>query len=296
MTGAARRLLSYAGFGLRYFVLRSDGPIILGLATNDTCNLQCIGCRVANVGRKSLSYERIREILTRYYDKGVRFLYLEGGEPLLWRDGRLRLRDVVALARDIGYLRVHVYTNGTLRIDAGADLTWISIDGLGETFRRIRGIPLERVLRRVRQFEGRRAIVFVVNTVNQGQIREFLEFCVRGLPGAPVMFYFHTPYYGIDALLPSKEQREAAVDTLLACKRDGLPVMNSRAGLEFYLAGNPGMPTGTWWVVDPVGEYRCCRASGTPELCRHCGYTMCGEIVQARRGHPGALRTLMAAR
>ena len=89
--------------------------------------------------------------------------------------------------------------------------------------------------------------------------------------------------------------RKAAVDTLLECKRAGLPVLNSRAGLDYYLAGNPGMPTGSWWVVDPAGEYRCCRAGNTPELCRHCGYTMCGEIMRARNGHLGALRTLMAA-
>jgi len=295
VTGLLRRFRDYADFGLRFFVLRREGPFVLGLVTNDSCNLHCIDCRVADIHGTSMSFERIRAVLTRYYRKGVRFVYIEGGEPYLWRDGALRLKDVVALAREIGYLKVHVYTNGTRPIDADADLTWISIDGLGDTFEKIRGIPFERVWRRVSEFEGAHAIVFVINTVNLFQIREFLEFCARESPGTRVFFYFHTPYYGIDALYLSRAQRQAAVDELLACKRDGLPVMNSRSGLEFYLAGNPGTPVGFWWVVDQSGEYRCCRAAETPGVCKDCGYAMCGEILQARNGRPDALRSLLTS-
>ena len=287
-----RNALGYADFALRFMVLRRDGPFILGLVTNDTCNLRCIDCRVANVDRYSMSFDEIRDILERFHARGARFLYLEGGEPCLWRDGKRRLADVVRLAHDIGYLRVHVYTNGTVHMDTGADFTWFSIDGTGETFREIRGIPLERVLRHVRPFPGRHAIVFVINTINYREIRSFLEFCREQLPGTRVMFYFHTPYYGIDALYLSREQRREAVATLLDCRRDGLPVLNSRSALSSYLAGNPGLPVNYWWVVDHKGEHRCCRVEGDPEICRDCGYTMCGEILRARNFSPGALLAL----
>lgn len=286
-------MASYAGVGFRLLVLRRDGPFVLGLISNDTCNLSCIDCRVANIYGSNMSFDEVRSVLRDYYAKGVRFLYLAGGEPYLWRDGKYRIRDIVRLAREIGYLQVHLYTNGTLRMDADADLTWISIDGTGETFQKIRGVPLERILRHVRPFRGRRAIIFVVNTINYLEIRKFLEYCQREFPGTRVMFYFHTPYYGIDELYLSHAQRQTAVDTILACKRDGFPVINSKVALKSYLAGNPGLPVGYWWIVDQAGAYRCCRASGNPEVCRDCGYTMCGEFLLARNGHPGAIVAML---
>lgn len=284
---------AYLGVGIRFAILRQDGPYILGLITNDTCNLSCIDCRVANVYRNNMSFAEIRTVLENYYDKGVRFVYLAGGEPYLWRDGDRRLRDVVQLAREIGYLTVHIYTNGTIRMDAGADLTWVSIDGIGETFKKIRGIPLERVLRNVRPFRGRSAFVFVVNTINYLEITNFLDFCRQEFPDTRVMFYFHTPYYGIDELYLSHEQRRVAVDTLLACKRRGFPVLNSKTALMSYLAGRPGAPRPYSWLVDQNGEYPCCRSSDNPEVCKDCGYTPCGEFLQARNGHPGAILSML---
>jgi hypothetical protein len=103
------------------------------------------------------------------------------------------------------------------------------------------------------------------------------------------MFYFHTPYYGIDELFLSPEQRKVAVDTLLDCKREGFPVLNSKAALKSYLAGNKGLPVNYWWVVDQIDEYRCCCVGGDPEICKVCGYSMCNEIIQARNWNPGAI-------
>ena len=165
-----------------------------------------------------MSMGDIDSVLRRFHAKGVRMLYLTGGEPYLWRDGPLRLPDIVRRARDIGYLRVHVYTNGTAGLSSAPDFTWISIDGIGETLVKIRGIPLERVLRNVRGFRGRHAIVFTINTVNYREIRESLECFDRELPGPRPLFFFHTPYYGGVDLFLSQRQREVAVVTGLVCK------------------------------------------------------------------------------
>lgn len=293
MNPLLQRSLGYLRFGLDFFVLRSHRPHILGLVTNDTCNLHCIDCRVANVNNDVMSIEQIEAVLDRYADKGVRMLYLTGGEPYLWRDGPHRLPDIVRLAHEKGYLRVHVYTNATIPLSTTPDFTWISIDGIGSTFEKIRGIPLERVLRNVRGFEGRHAIVFTVNTVNDGVIRETLEYFAVELPGTRSMFFFHTPYYGIDELYLSQDERERAVETLLACKKDGLPVLNSKTALKTYLEGTAGTPLCDSWIVDSAGEYQCCRVEGDPEICRDCGYSTGYEIVQARHWRPGAIRSLL---
>ena len=293
MNTMVQRSLGYVRFGLDFFILNSDRPYILGLVTNDTCNLHCIDCRVANINNECMSMDEIETVLDRFFAKGVRMLYLTGGEPYLWQDGRHRLPDIVQLAHDKGYLRVHVYTNGTVPLSTAPDFTWISIDGIGSTFEKIRGIPLERVLRNARGFEGRHAIVFTINTVNYRTIRETLELLAVELPGAKTMFFFHTPYYGIDELYLSQEKRKYAVDAILSCRKDGLPVLNSKTALSAYLNGTAGTPLCGSWIVDSAGEYRCCRVEGDPEICKDCGYSTGYEIVQARRWRPGAVRALL---
>ena len=178
-----KRSLEYARFGLDFFVLRNDKPQILGLVTNDTCNLHCLDCRVANVDHAVMSMDKIRKTLKRYYDKGVRMAYLSGGEPYMWRDGKYRLPDIVDFAHEIGYLRVHVYTNGTARLSNAPDFTWISIDGFGKTFEKLRGIPVERVIHNARCFGGKHAIVCTLNTVNLQEISGTLAYLDEELPG-----------------------------------------------------------------------------------------------------------------
>ena len=239
-----------------------------------------------------MTLSQIRAILEDYHLKGVRFLSLSGGEPYLWRDRAYRLRDIINLAREIGYININIFTNGTIPMDAEPNFTWVSIDGLGETFTRIRGIKLERVLRNLRQIRGRCGIVFTVNTINYLEVGDFLETIQRDLPGVEVMFFFHTPYYGIDALHLSKAQRRIAVETLIDGKKSGLPVVNSRAALKGYLAGNPALPVDFCRVVDESGDYRCCRVNGDPEICRDCGYAATSELAQAHRWNPGAILSL----
>ena len=293
MTGGWLQVPEYARFAADFFILRRERPYVLGLVTNDTCNLHCIDCRVANTWHYNMTFDEVRSHLERYYARGVRFLYLEGGEPYLWRDGKHRIRDVIRLAHDIGYLRVHLYTNGTIPLDAHPDFTWISIDGTGDTFKKIRGIALERVLRNVRGFTEPHAIVHVINAINYREIHPFLDYCASELPDTPVLFYFHTPYYGIDELYLSEQQRRDAVDTIMACKRDGLPVLNSKPALDAYLEGNPDLPVGYWYVVDQTGDYRCCRVAGDPDICRDCGYTTCNEMLLARDWNPEAIASML---
>jgi MoaA/NifB/PqqE/SkfB family radical SAM enzyme len=240
-----------------------------------------------------MSFDEIRHHLTDQYEQGVRHLYLEGGEPYLWRDGDYCLDDIVELARKIGYFRVHVYTNGTTRLTASPDFTWVSVDGLGEIYKSIRGIPIEGVLAHLRQYQGHCGIVYTVNTINYRYIVEFLEYIHSDFPGILVMFYFHTPYYGIDELFLSQAQRFEAVETLSRSKKEGLPVMNSHAGLQAMASGDYFHPNNLWHVIDSTGEYQCCRAYGNPEVCDNCGYSTCAEIALARNWRIGPIIQVM---
>ena len=72
MNALLQRTMNYVSFGLDFFVLRTDRPHILGLVTNDTCNLRCVDCRVANVNgavmsmsQDSCAFTSIRMALSR---------------------------------------------------------------------------------------------------------------------------------------------------------------------------------------------------------------------------------------
>lgn len=284
------RIREYAGITADFFLLRRRRPLILGLALTDVCNLRCLHCRVANVFRKHMPWDEVAEVLRSQYDDGARFLYLEGGEPLLWKDGDRRIPDVVRLAREMGYLKIHLYTNGTMNLDPSPDFTWVSVDGLPETHQAIRGGSFDQVWRNIRRAPRPPAIIFTVNTLNWREIRDFLELVRADLPGVRVNFYFHTPYYGLDHLMPSADQKQEVARTLLSLKRTGLPVMNSAAGIRALASVTFRRPLDFTRVVDQTGEYRCCRAVGNAEVCRLCGYSTCAELVLLQDFHPGVVR------
>ena len=289
------RAFNYTRFVWDFFVMRRNRPFILGLVITDICNLACKHCRVANIYHTSMSFDEVKRHLIEQYTQGIRYLYLEGGEPYLWRDGDHRLADIVNFAKEIGYFRVHVYTNGTTRLDDSPDFTWVSIDGLGDIYKTIRGIPVDGVLDHLRQYQGRRGIVYTINTINYQHIDDFLQFIHSEFPGIRVMFYFHTPYYGIDQLFLSNSQRLEAINTLTENKRAGMPVMNSSAGLKVMASGHYFHPTNLWRVIDNTGEFQCCRAYGNPEVCANCGYSTCAEIVLARNWRIGPILQMIRA-
>lgn len=273
----------YFEFALNFFLLKKDRSYILGLVITDLCNLNCKHCRVANIYKQHMPYSEIEKHLITYYSQGARFLYLEGGEPYIWRDHQYRLDDIVQLAKRIGFLRVHIYTNGTFPLTAHPDFTWVSMDGLSETYRTIRGIPIEGVLSNIYKANHQcLAIIYTINTINSGEIRKFLNFIHFEFQKLKVMFFFHTPYYGVDYLLLSDREKEEAIKTIIDCKNEGLPVLNSEAGLKAIASGDYEHPMKISWVVDQTGKYQCCRAYGNPKVCEHCGYSSGVEIALMR--------------
>jgi MoaA/NifB/PqqE/SkfB family radical SAM enzyme len=287
--GAWRKLRFYVPYTWRSAVMRRPGPLFYGIAVTDRCNLACRGCRVANTGRPDMTWERLVAVMQNAWLRGFRELYFSGGEPMLWRDGELEIEDAVVEARRIGFFHVHVYTNGTLGLASSADLMWVGMDGLPGTFEKRRGPHFEEVEQAIREGMHRRAaVIYVIDRNTAGGVEAFLQW-VRGsrLPVIGVMFYFHTPYYGRDELFLTAPERAPIIDRLLACLREGLPVLNSRAGLLALQSGDWPRRTPAARVADVDGEYVCCRAPDG--VCEDCGYAACTEIAESQRLRPSAL-------
>jgi MoaA/NifB/PqqE/SkfB family radical SAM enzyme len=287
------RLRFYALFAWRFVVLRRPEPLFYGIAVTDRCNLECRGCHVSNTGRPDMTWDRLIDSMRNAWSRGFRELYFSGGEPMLWCDGEHTLENAIAEARRIGFFHVHVYTNGTLGLDTSADLVWVSMNGLPGTFELRRGNYFNQVERAVREDQHpKTAVIYVIDSNTSDGIEPFLRWVHETkFPIIGVMFYFHTPYYGRDELFLNAEERAPIIDRLLGCRRAGLPVINSRAGLLALKSGNWPRRLPVAHVVDIDGEYVCCRASD--DVCADCGYAACTEITEFQRLHPSALLGMM---
>ncbi len=283
------RIRFYAPFAWRLVVLGRPEPLVYGIAITDRCNLSCCGCHVATTGRPDMTWDHLVASMENAWSRGFRELYLSGGEPMLWCDGKYTLKDVITEARRIGFFHVHVYTNGTLGLDASADLVWVSMDGLPGTFELRRGDHFYQVETGVREGKHPKfAIIYVIDRNTASGIEQFLRWVQETrFPVIGVMFYFHTPYYGRDELLLDAEERVPIIDRLLRCIRQGLPVMNSRAGLLVLKSGDWPRRVSVAYVKNIDGESVCCRASDN--ICPDCGYATITEIAESRRLRPSAL-------
>jgi Fe-coproporphyrin III synthase len=285
--------LSYLRFAYNFWLLRRQMAFVLGLVITDQCQLSCLDCRVANTGQPSLSLDKIRNMLDEGYRRGYRELYLEGGEPFLWKDGRWCLDDVIRYARRCGYHHVHIYTNGLSRLETQADLVWVSVDGLIKDYTRLRGRHFNQVMTNIRKADrSKLGIVYTVNTVNQDGIEKFLKYVARErLARLGVIFYFHTPYYGKDWLFLTATERSQIIDRLIYYKKIGLPVFNSYGGLRDLKSGKWPRPNSIWAVADRNGFHPCCRFC-SPETCNDCGFSACTEITAAQKFSLSAIQSL----
>jgi Fe-coproporphyrin III synthase len=280
-------------YGLTYLaghhVRHTDMPLIRGLVLTNRCNLHCRHCDVAARGPKDLDFAEVTAAVDTYYRQGGRCLYLEGGEPFLWRDGSHRLDDIVAHAHGLGYLTVVVYTNGTLPLRTSADTVFVSVDGLRATHDALRGTSFARIMGNIRESPHASLFInFTVNSRNRDELRAFCEHVegVKNIRG--VFFYLHTPYYGHDALELGSAERQRVLRELLSLRRR-YRILNSRAGLESALRNDWARPLDSCSVYEEGVVYECCRYAGDPELCRQCGYLSYAEIDQVLKLKPSAI-------
>ena len=227
--------------------------------------------------------------LQEAWRRGFRELYFSGGEPMLWQPASHTLSDAILAAKQMGFFHVHVYTNGLLGLQIPADLVWVSMDGLPGTYDRRRGDHFNQVEQAVRSSRHPKvAIIYVIDRYTAEGIEAFLHWVKdTKFPVIGVMFYFHTPYYGRDELYLTAEERAPILTRLLDCIQDGLPILNSQAGLKALISGNWPRRFPVASVIDVDGESICCRASD--EVCEDCGYAACTELTEFQRLRPSAL-------
>lgn len=274
---------------LRHHLANRRVPLICGLVLTNQCNLQCRHCRIASRGDRRLSFQEITRAIDSFYQEGGRCLYLQGGEPLLWRDRKHGVEDVVEYAHEAGFFTVVIYTNGTLPLQTSADTVFVSLDGLQETHDGLRGASFERITDNIGDSTHPSLFInFTINNHNKNELEGFLSYVhsVKQIRGT--FFYFHTPYYGHDELYVEPSERAVILHRLLDYKRR-YRILNSRAGLRSALRNDWNRPLEICSVYEKGECYKCCRYPQDPKLCRNCGYLSYAEIDQTLKLKPSAI-------
>ncbi len=205
-------------------------PVIAGHKLLYRCNLECKMCpfwRREDEELLQLADEvRIMESLAR---AGVSFLGFEGGEPLLRRDVGEILREAHA--------RFHtsLVTNGWLlehrlgEIAPHLDLLFVSLDGIGETHDRLRGIPrsYERAVRGIRSSRSE-VPTFISHTVTRDNLdhaEKIVELAEQLDIGVTVQIAYD--YQTADPMSPQRGRLRPTIERLRDLRKSGAPLMES---------------------------------------------------------------------
>lgn len=271
-------------------------PLQTVLFITDKCNLRCKHCSVyGSAGNKQRSFDDIVADMKYSYELGSRFIDLEGGEPTLWKqpyttsDNTTQyytINDIIDTALKIGFFSVTVTTNAQQNFSwIRPQSIWVSMDGVGEYHDRVRGEgTFARLEENVRKSGFKHICVnMVVNALNYESLDAAMEYAKTNPSIEQISINFHTPYPGTEYLMLPLEKKAELIDKVLAYKKKGYPIMNSRSGLKLMKRNALGeIQLGKECFVTNFiytdGSRSLCLGYGT-EQCRVCGFCMAGEMA-----------------
>lgn len=274
--------------GAKKLILRDRKPILGTIIVTDYCNLHCKHCAVNNINKVIYTYDSIVKEMENFYREGIRILFLSGGETLLWEDGNRKIDDLIIKGREIGFLVIAVVTNGTITCNIpGADLVFLSLDGMKETHDSIRGETFDTILTNLERCNKKNITVFMaINRLNYKEIEALTRFSKSHSSINGISFNFHTPYRTTEDLCLNSNERREAVGKIRSLINDGYPVFNLKTTLNSFLKNRWKRPCPHCTVSENMRRWVCGRCSEIDGLCEKCGYLFAIEFSKIFSGNP----------
>jgi sulfatase maturation enzyme AslB (radical SAM superfamily) len=285
------KLLSWFSYGFETFVLGKELPYLFGLVITDKCNLNCFYCESKNSGRYHFSFEQAKDTINNAYQRGHRSLYLTGGEPMIWADNGHVLDELIQYARKVGFLEVFIFTNGTIPLSIEQCNYIVTVDGPKNIHDQIRNNSYELVLENVENAVTK--AVFASITFSKANFRYLDQFVkevteTKLFRGISFNLLTHWPEL-VEEHGVSQEERKQLLDKIWALKKEGYPIVLSKAAYK-------GLRNNDWKRPIPQIElgtkdriFTCCRDVDNPTVCENCGYANCVEVSQILALKPSAL-------
>jgi len=280
-----------AGYVVQNILVGQTRPFLASYKITYRCNLRCQQCPFYALETPDPTFAQACQTIDRLYERGNRIIIFEGGEPMLWRDGKYRVYDLVNHARR-RFFSVGMTTNGTLPLDVPADTLWVSMDGLRDTHNLLRGAPVfDTVMSQVRASQHPRLFAHVtVNSVNAAEVPALLEYLNDHFRAITLQFYY--PYNHRDDLFLDFDRRAQLIDEVIHLKHQGIRVLNSNAALQ-------ALNRNTWTCRDrlmdnanPDGSLQQgCYLKGRSDIdCTRCGFSPHTEMSLACQGNLQAIK------
>ncbi|MCL4438063.1 MAG: PTO1314 family radical SAM protein [Candidatus Thermoplasmatota archaeon] len=237
-------------------------PMLAGHKLLYTCNLRCHMCPFwRRPDETLLTLDEEKKMMDSLADFGVSFMGFEGGEPFLRRD----------LPEILSYSHTKFYTslvsNGWAlkekisQVKDSLDHLFVSIDGIGQTHDRLRGME-GSYARAVQGIEAASRYVPVslsstITSENCHEVRQIVD--LASDLGVTVSFQVAYDYSTADRMSPNAQKLKSAIEELLEMKRRGAPIVESHEYFEAVInSWYKGIP---WrckpWLtlnIDPQGK------------------------------------------
>jgi len=290
------RIAPFPAFFLRRKIFGQKIPLLASFKLTYRCNLSCLACpfhRRAGEEGAHMSWSLATASLDALKRHGTLIVVFEGGEPLLWQDGRYNLHDLIDYAKR-RFPIVAATTNGTFPLDVPTDILWVSLDGLKETHDRLRSGSFDKVWGNLSASRHRRLFVHLtINRENRHDIQPLLEKLgeIQAFRGMTIQLFY--PYgQGEASLALSDTERKEVLEEVIAMKKEGLPILNSSGRLRALIRNDWRCHDDILINVDPDGAItRGCYVKSRGRInCRACGFSPVSEASGALDLIPGSLK------
>jgi len=274
-----KKVVYYIGWIIKWKIFKKKIPLTCSIILTDKCNLSCKHCIVSNLGYEDPKFEEVKRDIKKLYDRGCRMLVITGGEPFLWKDGNYTLNDVISYAKEIGFFRVVVCTNGTFELESNADYLWVSLDGSEEENDKIRGEGVyKKVMENISKSSHNKIYInFVISKITIQNLENSVEDILGNKRIKGILFHLFTPYIGLtnEMGLDSLERKKAIRKILKIKKKYRWKVLNTFAGIKALEENRWERPIHSSVVINRGKITLCCCREGiyNKEICKNCGCT-----------------------
>ncbi len=289
-----KKILYYMKWYVRCRIFVEKVPLNSSIILTDKCNLSCRHCVVAHLGYDDQSFGQVREDIEKLYLSGSRVLVITGGEPFLWRDKNFFIEDVVQYAKNLGFFRVVICTNGTFPLESKADYLWVSLDGFPKEHNLMRGDIYSQVVHNIVTSTHRRIYVnFTVSRVNAGGFEKAAGriFKLKNVRG--ILFHLFTPYLGSEKnLMLNAAERAEVIQKIYAIKKSHpWKVFNTFDGIKALRHGHWSRRVWGSLTINQGELVHCCCRKGIYDgaVCENCGCTPAVETWVLQTAKPLAL-------
>lgn len=270
--------ISYLLYGFDYLInnkiLKKKIPFNGALIVNDLCNLNCKHCTVSSRNGDNVSFNQVEKDLKKLYSKGIKFLEITGGEPFLYKCQDKNLESIIQLAKNIGFYKILLCTNGTLPIKTSADYVWVSIDGDKKTHNKIRGNTYDRIMQNISNSQHNKIFInFTISKLNYKNLDFSVKEILSNQKIKGILFHFFIPYLNSDKIGVYNKLKNRIIEEIFSLKEKyGKKICNTKSALNYLKNENWQKPVwGSLIIYNGKISPCCCRTEiVNKDTCNRC--------------------------